>query len=106
MVNTSQQVGGAIGTALLNTIAASRHHRVRHRRTPARPPRPRSSCSQLQGMVHGYTSAIWWAVGILVAAAAIAFTLINTGRPDGRFGRPPARVDGVEDEVKVPVIAH
>ena len=83
MVNTSQQVGGAIGTALLNTIAASRHDRV-HRLARGRGHRSEpSSCSSSRAWCTATPRAIWWAVGILVAAAAIAFTLINTGRPGG-----------------------
>ncbi|MET8980555.1 MFS transporter [Streptomyces sp. NPDC004539] len=99
MVNTSQQVGGAIGTALLNTIAASattsyvKDHAVGG---------AQQQLVQLEGMVHGYTSAIWFAVGILLAASAIAFTLVNAGRPN--LGR--GAEEGAEDELKVPVVAH
>ena len=105
MVNTSQQVGGAIGTALLNTIAASATTAYIDRPRRRGRGRPGSSWSSCRAMVHGYTSAIWWAVGILVAAAAIAFTLINTGQSGRRSARSPPG-DGAEDEVKVPVIAH
>ncbi|MFI9587868.1 MFS transporter [Streptomyces sp. NPDC052236] len=99
MVNTSQQVGGAIGTALLNTIAASAttSYVASHRAGATD-----ANLLGLEAMVHGFSSAIWWAVGILVAAAAIAFALINAGRPDNE---PSAGVAG-EDEVKIPVVAH
>ncbi|TDE01297.1 MFS transporter [Jiangella asiatica] len=74
MINTSQQVGGAIGTALLNTIAASAttSYISAHLAGASSP-----ELVQLQGMVNGYTTAIWWAVGILVVAAAIAFVFVN-----------------------------
>lgn len=102
MVNTSQQVGGAIGTALLNTIAASATtaYVASHAAGATN-----QQLLQAQAMVHGYSNAIWWAVGILAAAAAIAFTLINTGRP-GAGSVTAASGDGVEDEIKVPVVAH
>ena len=102
MVNTSQQVGGAIGTALLNTIAASAttSYIASHAAGATNP-----KLLEMQGMVHGFSSAIWWAVGILAAAAAIAFTLINTGRPDAG-SVTAASGDGVEDEVRIPVVAH
>ncbi|MER5767557.1 MFS transporter [Streptomyces sp. NPDC001985] len=101
MVNTSQQVGGAVGTALLNTIAASATTSyVSARAAGATDPR----LLEMQGMVHGFTSAIWWAVGILVVSAAIAFALITSGRPN--MGAPSGSGDGAEDEVRVPVIAH
>ncbi|MER5463051.1 MFS transporter [Streptomyces sp. NPDC002668] len=102
MVNTSQQVGGAIGTALLNTIAASATtaYIASHAAGATN-----QQLLQAQAMVHGYSNAIWWAVGILAAASAIAFTLINTGRP-GAGSVTAASGDGVEDEIKVPVVAH
>ncbi|MEU7066625.1 MFS transporter [Streptomyces sp. NPDC046161] len=105
MVNTSQQVGGAIGTALLNTIAASAtaayltDHAVQAAAGGAA-----AKLIQAQAMVEGYSSAIWWAVGILVTSSLIAFTLINTGRP-GSAG-PVASGGGVADEVRIPVVAH
>ena len=105
MVNTSQQVGGSIGTALLNTIAASAttayaasHHAVSHTASAVR-------ALAAQGMVHGYSVAIWWAVGILLMAAVFAFTLINTGPQDGA---PGASGSGAKDDeqLSVPVAMH
>lgn len=104
MVNTSQQVGGAIGTALLNTVAASATTAflVDHAAGATDP-----KLLQLQAMVDGFTTAIWWAVGILVVASAIAFTLINAGKPVmGPVSQGGGTRDGAEDEFQVPVIAH
>ncbi|MFE6892651.1 MFS transporter [Streptomyces sp. NPDC057694] len=104
MVNTSQQVGGAIGTALLNTIAASAttSYLVDHAAGARNP-----QLLQAQALVSGYSHAIWWAVGILLVSATIAFTLINTGVPGvGSASATSGDADGVEDEFKVPVIAH
>ncbi|WP_405687100.1 MFS transporter [Streptomyces sp. NBC_00057] len=104
MVNTSQQVGGAIGTALLNTIAASAAtaYATSHAALGATDP----ELLKLQSMVHGFTGAIWWAVGILVVAAAIAVTFVNAGRPSATGTSGSGDADGVEDEFKVPVLAH
>ncbi|WP_285565016.1 MULTISPECIES: MFS transporter [unclassified Streptomyces] len=106
MVNTSQQVGGAIGTALLNTIAASAAtaYATSHAALGATDP----ELLKLQSMVHGFTGAIWWAVGILVVAAAIAGTFINAGRPSSTTTASggTGSADAVEDEFKVPVVAH
>src|SRR6201988_1703934 len=68
MVNTSQQVGGAIGTALLNTIAAGAATNwatahLAEARTLGK------VAYTNQAAVHGYATAIWWAVGILVVSA-------------------------------------
>ncbi|MFI1825003.1 MFS transporter [Streptomyces sp. NPDC020412] len=104
MVNTSQQVGGAIGTALLNTIASSATTSfVADRAAGTTNPQ----LLELQGMVHGFTSAIWWAVGILVVSAAIAIFMINAGRP-GPGAPSAASGDGAdaEAEVKIPVVMH
>lgn len=103
MVNTSQQVGGAIGTALLNTIAASATtaYVAAHAAGATNP-----KLLQAQAMVNGYTHAIWWAVGILAAAATIALTLINTGVPGSAAPKASGSTEGAQDEVQIPVIAH
>ncbi|MGO4423719.1 MFS transporter, partial [Streptomyces sp. MCAF7] len=101
MVNTSQQVGGAIGTALLNTIATSAGEKYgkAHVATAKSP-----ELLQLQSQVHGYTTAIWWAVGILVVAAAIALTFVNAGRQDGSSTASGSGEGAAEDAI--PVMAH
>ncbi len=104
MVNTSQQVGGAIGTALLNTIAASATTAYIKDHIGGAGTQAQQQLVQLEGQVHGYTNAIWFAVGILVLAAAIAATFINTGRPE--TGVVAGSGEGAEDELRVPVIAH
>ncbi|MFJ7077652.1 MFS transporter [Streptomyces sp. NPDC098781] len=104
MVNTSQQVGGAIGTALLNTIAASATTSYIADHIAGASSRSQQQLVQLEGMVHGYANAIWFAVGILVVAAGIAFTCINAGRPDGTT--VASSEEGAADEVPVPVVAH
>ncbi|MEU6817115.1 MFS transporter [Streptomyces sp. NPDC046860] len=103
MVNTSQQVGGAIGTALLNTIAASATTSYVKDHIASATAAPQQQLVKLQGMVHGYSSAIWFAVGILAVASLIAFTMVNAGRPGST---KVASGDGAEDEVPVPVVAH
>jgi EmrB/QacA subfamily drug resistance transporter len=104
MVNTSQQVGGAIGTALLNTIAASATTSYIKDHIAGAGSKTQQQLVQLEGQVHGYTNAIWFAVGILVLASTIAATLINTGRPGSTTVAGSA--EGVEDEVAVPVAMH
>ncbi|MYW02024.1 MFS transporter [Streptomyces sp. SID3343] len=101
MINTSQQVGGAIGTALLNTIAASATtaYATSHAAGSGGVEQLR-----LQAMVHGYATAIWWAVGILALAATIAFTFITVGH--GGTKVVSSSEDGAEDEVPVPVLVH
>jgi EmrB/QacA subfamily drug resistance transporter len=104
MVNTSQQVGGAIGTALLNTIAASSTTAwVASHAAQARTLGQQGFINA--AAVHGYASAIWWAVGILAVAAVIAAVLINTGPGDS--GPVATSGDGESAEaLSVPVVAH
>ncbi|MFD4600698.1 MFS transporter [Streptomyces sp. NPDC058464] len=92
MVNTSQQVGGSIGTALLNTLAAS---------ATGSWLAANGAHTAAQAAVHGYTVAYAWATGVMALAAVIAFTLINGG------GRAVAA--GPEDtrqQADVPASAH
>ncbi|SNT65486.1 drug resistance transporter, EmrB/QacA subfamily [Asanoa hainanensis] len=73
IINTSQQVGASIGTALLNTVAAGATATwlLEHAGTAN------------QAIVHGYATAVWWAVGFLVVAAFLAITLVRVPQPDG-----------------------
>ncbi|GHG81381.1 MFS transporter [Streptomyces griseocarneus] len=100
MVNTSQQVGGAIGTALLNTIAASAttDYFKSHMASGTDP-----KLLTFQSMVHGYSTAVWWAVGILVLSALIALVAINAGHQGGPVA---GSADGEGAEDVVPVMAH
>ncbi|WP_432157559.1 MFS transporter [Streptomyces sp. bgisy153] len=81
-VNTSQQVGGSIGTALLNTIAttSSSAYIAAHLSNPAR-----KAQVVAEGTVHGYTVAIWWAAGIMLLAGVVAATMV-TAKPPPKQG--------------------
>ena len=104
MVNTSQQVGGAIGTALLNTIAASATTSYIKDHIAGATSKSQQQLIALQGQVHGYTNAIWFAVGMLVLAAVIVVSLVNAGNPGSTAVTGSA--EGAEDELAVPVVAH
>ncbi|MEZ0091387.1 MFS transporter [Streptacidiphilus sp. EB129] len=68
-VNTAQQIGASLGTALLNTIAAGAATRALTR--------PGAALDPATAAVHGYAVATAWAAGILLAAAALAATLLQ-----------------------------
>jgi len=74
-VNTGQQLGGSIGTALLNTIAASAttSYLVSHLHG-----RPEPQLAQL-ALIHGYTTVFWWCAGIFAAGAIICGALLRPG---------------------------
>ncbi|MFI0538814.1 MFS transporter [Streptomyces sp. WSLK1-3] len=77
-VNTSQQVGGSIGTALLNTIAttSSTAYIGAHLTDPAK-----KALVVKEGVVHGYSVAIWWAAGIMLLAGLIAGLMVTAKPP-------------------------
>jgi EmrB/QacA subfamily drug resistance transporter len=103
MVNTSQQVGGSIGTALLNTLAASASASwIKSHAKGAADLKNQAFLHQSQ--VHGYVVAIWWGMGILVLSAVLAFVLINA-EVQNHGGGSAEGEDAVAD-VAVPVVAH
>ncbi|MGD0394887.1 MAG: MFS transporter [Acidimicrobiales bacterium] len=75
LVNTTQQVGSSLGTALLNTIAASAAatYLVSHAHTAG---------AARAAMVHGYTTAFSVSAVLLLLAAAAAAGLIRASRHD------------------------
>ena len=72
MVNTMQQIGGSIGTALLSTLAASA---VADRLAEAAT-RPDAALAA-QAAVQGYTTAFWWAAGIFAVGGVICAALLT-----------------------------
>jgi len=74
MVNTGQQIGGSIGTALLSTLAASAttSHIGGARPTPD---------LLADAAVHGYTTAFWWAAAILAVGSITIGFLLRDVRP-------------------------
>jgi len=77
MVNTSQQVGGAVGTALLSTLALSATHTYFTAHSDPNATSQQAATLQTQAQVHGYITAFWWAAGLMLAAAVVSFTLIS-----------------------------
>ena len=68
-LNTAQQVGASVGTALLNTLAA-----IATRAYAASNP----AAARGEALVHGYASAAVWGAGLLVVAAVLAAWLIDS----------------------------
>ncbi|MEU5087431.1 MFS transporter [Streptomyces sp. NPDC021356] len=77
-VNTAQQVGGSIGTALLNTVAISSS--TAYITARLRSPADRARVVP-QGIVHGYTVAIWWAAAVMLLAALAAGLMVTARAP-------------------------
>ncbi len=71
LVNTSQQVGGSIGTALLNTIAASAVTAYIAAHAPLTP------LVGANAAIHSYTVAYWVAAGVFAFGAVLAVLLFR-----------------------------
>jgi EmrB/QacA subfamily drug resistance transporter len=80
-VNTAQQVGGSIGTAVLSTMAASATSHYLQGRTP-------TAATLAEAAVHSYTTAFAWSAAIFAAGAIVCGLL---ARPEtGRVVPEPA----------------
>ena len=73
MVNTSQQVGGSVGIALLSSLASGATTRYLAGRSQV-------PLARTQATLHGYTTAFWWSAGIFAAGAVICGLLMRPGR--------------------------
>ena len=85
-LNTAQQVGGSIGTSLLNTVAAgaATSYLVGRALTPA---------NRQAALLHSYTTAFLWSAVIFVAGAIVAGLVLERGSlaalaAEGSEGKP------------------
>lgn len=82
VLNTSQQIGGSLGVALLNTLYAGAvtdfmvENRLRPVETPfgLQPP--------ADALVNGYTTSFFWGALLLVSALVVAALVINARKED------------------------
>jgi MFS family permease len=74
-LNTSQQIGGSIGTALLNTLAASAatNYLTTHSGEPD---------AIVRSLLRSYDTAYWWSAGIFAAGAILCGLLLRRGVPE------------------------
>jgi EmrB/QacA subfamily drug resistance transporter len=90
MVNTSQQIGGAVGTAVLSTIFISAVSRY----MTSHPPGPRV---QSAAAIHGYNVAFAVACGLFLVGAVLTAALLRSGQlPVGEQARPTPTVKGAK----------
>jgi EmrB/QacA subfamily drug resistance transporter len=91
LVNTNQQVGGSIGTALLNTLAASAltSYVLAHGRGPL---------VLAQAAVHSYVVGFWVSAAILAGSAVVCALVLPSGTlvPAAGLAAQPATVIGEE----------
>jgi EmrB/QacA subfamily drug resistance transporter len=84
-VNTMQQIGGSMGTALLSTLASSAAASY----LTSKPP---DASLAAQAAVHGYTTAFWWSAGIFAVGAIVCGLLLRGGAPRYEPSAEPALV--------------
>ncbi len=76
VLNTSQQIGGALGTAFLNTVAttATTAYFIDHKIAQ---PTPQDSVTAL---VHGFTTAFHWSAGLVFLGAIVWGFMVNADK--------------------------
>jgi EmrB/QacA subfamily drug resistance transporter len=74
-VNTMQQVGGSVGTALLNTIAASAATTYAASHIAGGAPK----IVLANAAIHSYTVTFWWAAAIFAAGAVLTAITLRPG---------------------------
>ena len=74
-VNTAQQIGGSIGTALLNSLATTALSKYLVGKDAASP------MVQANAAIHSYVVAFWWAAAIFGVGAIICGLILKPGKP-------------------------
>ncbi len=74
MINTSQQVGGSLGAALLNTIAISATAAYIKGHASM------GNSAAVYGQVHGFTTTFKWGAAFLFTCAIVSALMINVGK--------------------------
>jgi EmrB/QacA subfamily drug resistance transporter len=98
LVNTSQQVGGSIGTSLLNTLAATAATAYIAAHLPISP------LVAANAAVHADTTAFWWAASFF-AVGAVLSALLFRRRAQGR-AIAEAQIADASTTAPEPVSAH
>jgi hypothetical protein len=100
MVNTSQQVGGSIGVALLNTLAATAATDYLASHTPA------TAEVAANAAIASYATAYWWGAGFFALGAVVSALLFRRrgqGLSLSHHAAPAADASTDADAVPMPV---
>jgi EmrB/QacA subfamily drug resistance transporter len=91
MVNTSQQVGGSVGTALLSTLFASAA--ASYARTHIHQAGVNVAALRGDALIHGYTTAFYWAAGIFTVGLVVALVVLPARRRPAPVVQPAVAVE-------------
>ena len=72
MINTVQQIGGSIGTALLSSFAATAGEHYAKGKAP-------SPSLAVDAALHSYHTVFWWSAGFFIVASVIGAVAFRTG---------------------------
>jgi len=75
LLNASQQVGGSLGTALLNSVYTSAVTAYLVDNAIANPQDP-------QALVHGFQVGFWWSAGLMLLGTVAITVMIRAGKSD------------------------
>lgn len=78
VVSTAQQVGAAVGIALLNTLAATAATQYVTDHATTNPP---AADVLVHAQMSSYTTAFWWSAGIFLAGALVTALVFRRRRP-------------------------
>jgi EmrB/QacA subfamily drug resistance transporter len=87
LFNTSQQIGGALGLAVLSTVASSATKNA--------------GGTQADALVHGYTTAFGVGTALLIAAAALVAVVLRRGDADAAMAAAAEAEPVISDEALV-----
>ena len=89
VLNTCQQIGGALGTAFLNTIAvtATTNYFIDNQVDPTN---PANGVAVAAGLTHGFTQAFMWSAGFMVLASIVWVLMINADKDTLAVNDSPA----------------
>ncbi|GAB2785459.1 hypothetical protein GCM10027091_18180 [Streptomyces daliensis] len=85
MVNTSQQVGGSIGTALLNTLAVTTATNYLVDKQP-------TAQVQAEAAIESYSTAYWWSALFFAIGCLLTLLLYRPGPPEPSEGGGAVRM--------------
>lgn len=94
MVNTSQQVGGSIGTALLNTLAATAATGYIAAHLPP------SATVIAEAAIRSYATAYWWGAGFFAVGAVTAALLFRRIGQGASLANPTGAPRPAEEPVE------
>ena len=100
MVNTSQQVGGSIGTALLNTLAATALTDFVASNLPTTPE------VMADAAIHSYSTAYWWGAGFFAFGAVLSALLFRRRGQGLSLSHDPSSPAATGSEAPAPAMGH